>query len=307
MTTPFLSLHKLSIDPEWAVKLPSYLARYHLILPIAAEAEGVTLAMAHPDNPKLLAVLEGILGHHIVPVRADPQEIRYYLDQFYPPANGRIAQHIAYATQEAPALDYLSGLSAAIETPLQAQADTAALLAQDQVRLISLDWPGEQAAFSLENLLQHPASLLLCRGHYPPPRHLLIASQGHSPDHKAIQVGMQIAKHFGAPLSLLGVAAPMKRQQVQGIGALLDSQNKAGQHFQRCCQQIEVGSLEAYVKLRQGIPEEQIAAEFWEGAYDLLLIPVETYGRFVARVMAKIEALAQNQPIPPILAIKPSW
>jgi hypothetical protein len=307
MSIPFLSLHKLSIDPEWAAKLPSYLARYHLVLPLAAETEGVTVAMAHPDNPKLLELLRGLLGEHLVPVRADPSEIRYYLDQFYPPNGGRARRFFVHNSQSPRTLAYLENLSQALDIPLQVYPDAQSLLQQETSRLIALESREGLGVDSLAAYLQDPASLLLFGDDPPRPRRIVLVSQGHWPDHQAIQTGMQIAGYFAASLTLLGIAAPMKRQHILGIGSLLDPSNEAGQHFYRCCQQIEVSGLEAYIKVRQGIPEEQIALELLEGAHDLLLIPVETYGRFVGRVVAKIEARAQGQPRPSILAIKPSW
>jgi hypothetical protein len=307
MSIPFLSLHKLNLDPEWAAKLPSYLARYHLVLPIAAAAEGVTVAMAHPDNPKLLELLAELLGQHIVPVRAKSQEIRYYLDQFYPPNGGQTARFLAHAHPSPRTLAYLETLGQALEIPLQAHPDSLDLLQPETSRLIAVQWREGLATEGLGAYLQHPASLFLYGDALPPPKRVLLVSQGHWPDHQVIQTGMQLAGYFGASVTLLGIAAPMKRQHILGIGSLLDPSNEAGQHFHRCCQQIEVSGLEAYVKVRQGIPEEEIALELWDGLHNLLLIPVETYGRFVGRVVAKIEALAAGRPIPPLLAIKPSW
>jgi hypothetical protein len=53
---PLLALADISIDPELARRLPRRLAYYHLALPIAQDEDDITLAMAYPENRRVVDV-----------------------------------------------------------------------------------------------------------------------------------------------------------------------------------------------------------------------------------------------------------
>lgn len=311
MAYPFLALKDITIDLKLVGRVPSYLAYYHLAIPIAEENNRVTMVMAYPDNPNVIKLFANLFGAEIFPVRGNDAEIRSTLEILYPHAEQASAKRFLCWSHTEPtqSLHYVQNMAMAFQAEaLNASHNSLESLLNiaregGYFRLIAVDVA--EAAPAKILLQEGRSSLLLLRGQYPPPQHILIALQGHSPDHEAIQTGLTLAQHFGASITLLGIAAPMKRHQIQGIATLLDPAEKAGQHLQNCMEQLQGAGGEHFLKLRQGIPAEQVALEFTGGGYDLMLIPVETFGNFVYRVLEQIEAYSPQQS-QPILAVKPA-
>jgi hypothetical protein len=80
---PLLSLSQISIDPELARRLSRRFAYYHLVLPIAQDEDKITVAMAHPDNQRVVEVISATMGTAITPVRSRPDDIRRLLDAIW--------------------------------------------------------------------------------------------------------------------------------------------------------------------------------------------------------------------------------
>lgn len=302
---PFLSLKEVAVDPSLTSRIPRDLAYFHQALPIAEDENVITLAMVHPHNEKVVALFEERLGCRVVPVRGDSAEILGTLALLYPaeteqPAprllswsEGRQTQTLAYAQ--------------AIGGPLKAEAVDASQNSLESVLNIARDGRYTMTVLDVEqvgqpaDLLKTAGTTLLFRGNFAPPRRILLALQGHSPDTRALEIAGPLAIGLQAPLTLLGVAAPRKGRPELGLPTLLDTQTTAGEHLATCAAHLAELGVAGQVKLRQGNPDLQVAAEFQEGGYDLLVIAVETYGNFVGRIWAKLA----DYPIA-LLAVKPT-
>src|SRR4051794_35746350 len=77
---PYLSLNRVTVDPDLARRLPRRLAYYHLALPLAEDADELTVVMAHPENQAVVTMLEMLLSAKIVPVLGAAGEIKGALD-----------------------------------------------------------------------------------------------------------------------------------------------------------------------------------------------------------------------------------
>lgn len=80
---PYLSLSRIPIDPALARTLPRRLAYYYQALPLARDEDELTLVMAHPENQVAVAVLQAVLGEHIVPVQGAGDEIKATLSSIW--------------------------------------------------------------------------------------------------------------------------------------------------------------------------------------------------------------------------------
>ena len=80
---PFLSLETLDLDSQLARQLSRRLAYYHLALPIAQDADGITLAMAHPEDRQVVEVLATALNAPVIPVQSTAATIRQRLDEVW--------------------------------------------------------------------------------------------------------------------------------------------------------------------------------------------------------------------------------
>jgi len=305
MNYPFLSLKDIDFAPQLAARVPAYLAYYHLAIPVAEEDDQITLWMVYPDNPKVVKLFQELLGQTVFPVRGSQNEIQQLLDQFYS------SQSVPTSNQflNGAGHPYVANLAAIFQSEVvdasrQSFKTLFKTIQQDPqiFSLVSVEGVNSKQARIL--LRDCPASLLLLRGQYPIPKRILIALQGHSPDLQAIQIALTIAGFHQADITLLGIAAPMKRHHVQGIATLLDHDTKAGQHVHNCLAAVQITGIEGSLKIRQGNPVEEIGQEFTEGNYDLMVIPVETYGDFVYRVLEKVKEYSP-QSSNPIWAVRP--
>src|SRR5215217_871774 len=70
----------------------------------------------------------------------------------------------------------------------------------------------------------------------------------------------------------------------------------AGLHLAACMQRLDRAGIEGQVRVRQGIPEMEIADEVARNRYSMIAIAAEANGDFVYRVLSAIQ---QTQPDSP--------
>ncbi|MBZ0305485.1 MAG: universal stress protein [Anaerolineae bacterium] len=308
MTYPYLSLKNITIDPALAQRIPRYLAYYHLALPVAEDENQITLVMVHPDNKKVQDLFEERLGGKVFPVQGSSDEIKATLDLLYAGEDVTSApRFLSWSASQpeqvlATALQITSAFSneAVCLDASQNSLDTVLQIA-GRYTLAVID-----TRSPITHLLQKAnTSLFLLRGAEVHFRRILVALQGHSPDKRTLAMVAPLARMYQAQVTVLGVAAPMKRHNIQGISTLLNPATQAGAHVQECVTLAQESGISGQLKLRQGLPHEQIAAECIDGGYDVLAIAVETYGAFVSRIVQMMESRAPNSP-QHILAVKPT-
>lgn len=312
MSYPYLSLGGLELDTDLIKRLPKSLAYYHLALPLAEEDGQITMVMASPDNTKVKALLEQVLGQPIIAVQGDSADIQSQLDHAYGKELMEVSSHILCWAEDWSQADAMLEAGRQL-APLWGQhtqyldgrgVTLASLIDFTQEGFYKLVILGMNPTIDTAKALRYSqTNLLLLDAPVPPLRRLLVALQGHSPDYHTLSLAIKMGHLFQAQITLLGVAS-IKRAGVEGIGTLLNPSTPAGQHLQACQQQLLAEPLTGSLKLRQGIPEEQIAQEYLEGQYDLLAIAIETHGEFVQRIMTHLSDLAPQHPRS-ILAVKP--
>jgi cellulose synthase/poly-beta-1,6-N-acetylglucosamine synthase-like glycosyltransferase len=105
---PFVSLRAAPPDPLAVRLVPAPLARYFRIVPVAADAEWVTIASAHPRPEAALAAVEGATGRPARVVMSPPAEIEEAQQQLFgPPSVVRAPRYLPPEPEQGPSLGEL--------------------------------------------------------------------------------------------------------------------------------------------------------------------------------------------------------
>lgn len=294
---PLLSLSQITIDAELARRLPRRLAYYHLALPIAQDEENVTLAMAYPENRRVIEMIQTTLGIPVTLVRSHPDDIRRVLDSLW--ADERETHQAALmgwsatAHNHAALQGYLQSLAGALslqQNSTISQADPTAFIAQVNQAHPAL---AVCAVTDLETcrafITDISTSLLLVRGTFSPPRRILHALRGHTADQRALDWVIPLAQQYDADITLLAAANPIHAGQnnplMSDIARLILTEHPA--HVIEYGQMLASMNLRGRIKVSDGPLEETIVRTLNESHYDCVAIATEHKGSFVQRILAQ--------------------
>ena len=288
---PFLSLADVHLDTELAQRLPKRLAYYHLALPIAQDAEGITVAMAHPDNPKVISVLEGALGAAVIPVRSFAETIRQQLDRVWmdepalEPAQisggFRVTHWAASAEARARSSGYITEFLAALGKDAQVIASTAGEFAANSDLIIATS----DATPLPAGLFRTHASLLILPKGAGFPRTILHVLRGHIPDYRVLEWLIALSRGRGAEVTLfMGVDGGAPKPLVSDLSSLLLAQDKRKAHVSECRRILYSAGMRGRLKIRQETPLNALRDELSERPYDLVAVAAEAYGDFAQQV-----------------------
>jgi nucleotide-binding universal stress UspA family protein len=316
---PYLSLSRIAVDPTLARTLPRRLAFYYQALPLARDDDELTLVMAHPENQAAVAVLQAVLGEHIVPVQGAGDEIKATLGSIWAGETGPGASRVLAwgaspenAAQAAAVADMVAPAFRAQVTCLdasQSSLDTVLTVAREgQYSLTVIDAPqGEPLSRVLR---QSSTPVLLVRGARLNLCNILLVLRGHSPDDSVLDWIIPLAQMGCAAVTLLTVTPTGARglstgtRMPNGLVGLLSAEQETNRHVMACAQRLTAAGIRGQLTLRQGEPEHEIALEVAQGGYDLVTIAAEAHGDFVQRVLCRIDGLAADGQLP-VLVIKP--
>ncbi len=307
---PLLSLSQITIDMELARRLPRRLAYYHLALPIAQDEENITLAMAYPENRRVVDVIQTALGIPVTLVRSHPDDIRRALDNIW--ANEHETYQAALMGWAATPDD-----QSALEDCVQSL--TRALSLQENISLSH----ASPSAFIAQVNDAHPAlvvcavndlalchvfisgistSLLLVRGTFAPPRTMLLALRGHTADQRALDWVIPLAQYYDAHITLLAAANPIHPRQdsplMSDIARLILPEHPA--HVIEYGQMLASMNLRGRIKVSDGLLEDAMAQTLNDGQYDVVVIATEHKGSFVQNALTQLNTHSTH-----FLVIKP--
>ena len=299
---PYLSLKELKIDPQLAWRLPQRLAYYHLVIPIAEEEDSITVAMMHPENETAVNIVRNVLNTPIVPVRSDPDDIKRALDTIWYDRHEGQPLHVLVWSPDAERAKWCSeqatlfadALGAAV-TRLESTSSLTATLQmarEGQYNLLVTDLPNHDQLSALLN--QSPTSMLLVRGAARPIRRILHILRGHAPDQNALSWLLPLAQQQNAGVNLLTSAlsnqsAPISSLLTSSFADFLLPKTESGQHVLNCAAMLSEAGIEGHSIVRQGLPEQVIAAEINSDQYDWVAVAAEAYGDFVNRILAGVQ------------------
>lgn len=299
---PYLPLSEIDLDIPLGRRLPRHLAYYHLALPVAEDENGVTVALAQPDNRTVRQVIETALGFSIVPVQSSDTEIKAALDQIWAGAEAesggawiwaenaaqrasltrfveqtvtRAYPHFAVQISEAGTVDeMLNGARGANAALVIAQAE-----APETRRTL---------------LLHAPAAIWLTRDLSQPPARLLSVLRGNIPDRQLLDWLPPLIHHHNAQTVVLAAAEPASTASGNPLfsrfTALLTPDDPRGAHLAELRRELVDLGTSGRLHVREGTLAEVMIAEITETPYDLLVMAAEASGTFAAEVFERLWA-----------------
>ncbi len=304
--TAYLALDALELaaDPELVGLVPYGLAAYYQALPLAREDDLVTVIMAHPENRTALAVLSSLLGGRVVAVQGDADAIRAAIRRAHPAA-AEAAHVLAWRCGTEQLVEVMAArLAAQAGAPLLV-ADSAGLPAEELplrvqaggYRFAVLAQPAPAVLAAL--LRQAAAPLLLVRGPHAALSRVLVALRGFASDEAALRWAEECLPPDGS-----ATVMPLLPAGPSQLAAALQAGTRQRGRLDAALAQLEQHFATLTLKLRQGDPVAQVAAEAEQGDYDLLVLASEGEGVFVSEVLAELDRRGAHSGRP-VLIVKP--
>jgi len=317
-TIPYISLKDLEIDTMLARLLPRRLAYYHVAVPLAADGDQISVAIARadaPTNPAVIDMFETLLGASIVLVYADPVEIRGVLDRVWQAVQRPTPTILTWGSSEQranTAFDIGNALgqvfSARVTNAWGDDLEALALLTQHDLYMLTIvSAPISPELLALVRKAGTPLLLLSgARSSYSLASfsRILLSLRGHSPDLSALTLTIPLASASDSEVTALSVSGDSTIGiSSRFLASLLDPDQEPAQHLLQCADQLVQAGIRGNLKLCQGNPIQQIASEFSQGQYGVLIITSEAYGDFVVEVIQTLDA---ESPDFAVLIVKPT-
>jgi hypothetical protein len=307
---PFLSLATIYLDEELARKLPYRLAAYHLALPIAYDEGQTTVAMAYPDNPNVLSILASTLQTPIIPVQADPGEIRRALEQIWQRTSKTDTGEIIFWQKP----DFPAAIQSSVHQFANAFVGQVRDVSREIATLDDLLPAGaasrllivatDEVSLPLALFRQTAASVLLLRQPLQPPLDVLQVLRGHMPDRKVLDWLLALGTQGQIRLTLLTSTA-ISESRRSGLlsstfASMIDPKDEQGAALAEYARLVADAKIEGRLKIRQDSLDAAALVEVTSQSYNLLAVAAEAYGDFVHGLWQQLHSNVQA-----FLVVKP--
>jgi nucleotide-binding universal stress UspA family protein len=301
--TAYLALDQLDANPRLARRLPAEVAQRFHALPLAEDNGRITVAMADPADGEARDAVMTALGPASCVVRADAGTIDALLSQIW---GHKVAcqRELLVCSFPAPLADevqrYALSLGALlgarvrqVTTPEHLEALALDRAEQDLILFGQGDHPlvvrilFQRARSPFPTRPGHvPLSVLIAQEPRWPLQHVLLVVQGRDGDDAAVDWALRLGRAARGTVTVLAVVppAPAMYDQRERLGyslpALLSSDSVLARQLRGICRRLVDWEVEGALRLRQGVPEQQIRREVIEGDYDLLVMAAPSQARW---------------------------
>lgn len=282
---PFVSLQDFSLNEQLARRLPRQLAYYHLALPIGTDDEGITVAMAQPDNVKAHEIIQKALAQSIIIVKSTDEQIRRCLDTVW-----EVSHHPPWSqitiSQHDDVVDYYAKQLAEIYTiPIVPYHDG---ITENSLLICHFS---ELPSWNLSS------SVLLVNRIADPIIQILHLVRLHTPDESVFAHLLPLIQKNNIQATLLPDTASVSHN----LAYLLDSTSPQGQHLERLKRQLDGAGVRGILRLRQYSLTEALPIELKAQSYDLVAVAADAYGEMVQTLIEVVKPYN----IPAMMIIKP--
>lgn len=297
---PYLPLSEIDLDIPLGRRLPRHLAYYHLALPVAEDENGVTVALAQPDNLTVRQVIEAALGFTIVPVQSSDTEIKAALDQIWDgpeAASGGLWIWAEDPAQRASLLNFVDQTVTSAYPHLSVHTSEAGtvsdMLESARASNAALVIAQAETPETRRTLLLHaPAAIWLTRELSQPPVRVLSVLRGNIPDRQLLDWLPPLIHHHSAQTVLLAAAEPASTASGNPLfsrfTSLLTPDDSRGAHLAELRRALVDVGVAGRLHVREGTLAEVMIAEINETPYDLLVMAAEASGTFAADVFERL-------------------
>lgn len=154
-------------------------------------------------------------------------------------------------------------------------------------------------------------SVLMVKGDRTSLSRILICTGGKAYAEPAIEVGSEIAEAAGARLTLLHVTAPVPAMYTgleeveERLVEFLQTDTPQAKHLKRGAEILESHSVKGELKLRHGVPEEEIQREAEKGEFDLIVLGSSRHrGPLVSYFWDDVARSVLNRGKRPVLVVR---
>jgi nucleotide-binding universal stress UspA family protein len=281
----YLKLDNLAADPELAGRLPPDLAwRYHA-LPLAEDKGCITVAMAAPEDAEAREAVVAALGPGSYVVKGSAWAIDARLAEIwgndelwdYTQALGALLGAHLGRMSTAQDVDALVKEGGHTHCDLVIVAGPArGKRCHPLIRRLLSRSTADGVLASQQNALPF-AVLVAPRPRWPLKRILLVIC-GESADNGAVDWVLRLARPSTAAVTALAVVPPVPAmyhglsRMEQGLASLLATDTTFGQQMHQVARRLAECKVDGTLRLRQGIPDQQICREVAEGDHDLIVM-----------------------------------
>lgn len=123
-----------------------------------------------------------------------------------------------------------------------------------------------------------PTSVLIAQQARPPLDRILICSGGADVAERVVKAGAWLARAVEARVTLLHVVTPVASMYTglgeidETLSELLQTNTPIAQHLRRGAEILDEREVPAELKLRYGVPADEISREAHQGNYDLIVL-----------------------------------
>jgi hypothetical protein len=254
--------------------------------------------MAHPDNPKVISVLEQALGAQVIPVRSFAETIReqldrVWLDEQHPPdpadssTGFRVTHWATSPDARARSIGYVREFLAALGRDAQVVPSTAGEFAANSdliIAVIGTTMPSPA-------LFRTRASLLIVQDPTVFPRSIVHVLRGHIPDYRVLDWLIPLARYGEGDVTLfMSVDGEPGKPFISDLSNILLTQDGRKLHINECRRLLNEAKVSGRLKIRQGEAFVTIRDELTDHPYDLVAIAAEAYGDFAQQVGEVVRA-----------------
>jgi nucleotide-binding universal stress UspA family protein len=291
----YLALDQLTANPGLARRLPAELARRFHALPLAEDNGRVTVVMADPANAEARDAVVTALGPASCVVQGDATAIDALLSSIW---TSEASQPLKFllCSFRGPLSREVEGYAQAMGELLGAHIERLAVagsmnalaeghIDHDLIIFAEAEYPAirrllvrpvQQEPASRSNAL--PPGILIAQQPRWPLQRILLVAQGEMGDDAALDWVLHLARAAGSEVTVLVVVPPVPGMYgsrgclAGGLPDLLSADTPLGQELCRLSRRLVDWDVAGTLRLRQGVPEWQIAREASEGQYDMVVL-----------------------------------
>lgn len=275
---PFIDISSIELNLKLARRLPRRIAYYHLAIPVGEDSDGITVALAHPDHPRVIDLLQTYFNKKLIPLCAAPDSIGTRLDIIWQDIEYRHTNRFLCLSIQKIIPDILHSFGQNLQVEFSSQIPTM----PEQYDLIVAIDPDLSTAAALFRL---PCSILVLQNLNQIPETMLQIMRGYMPDRYIMNWLIPLAQCYGTPVNLLTCTDKKPRSALRSSTAeLLSASTDQRHHLQYCRSLLANAGIEGQVIIRQGTLKNTVMVELKEHPYSLIAIAAEAHGDFAYQI-----------------------
>ena len=322
-----LFIQDFQIRRRLARRLPASIARSYHVIPVAADAGRITVAMVDPEDGKALAAVRDALGSEPYIVRGDQRLINAAIDQIWPNEiqqtqrtrillqvydRGSRKKNGDFHSQENTVYEFSQKLSSLLNAELIIFSATPENRADDLYHKVNQERYDLVICgkFTRADLGRIPTSMLVVQHPSWPLNKILLIINGEMYAEASVSWVVRLAKKSSAHVTALAVIPPVPgvfqglSGMQEGLPELLNTNTQLGGQTRKIAQRLVDEEINGTIKLRYGSPETQYLKEAADEHYDMIIMAAESENRWKQWLRGELIAPLVQRSRSPLLIAK---